>query len=270
MVVAAEYALLSTNDWVGGSTRSHAMGMHDSTWRNSPSIGVKGKEVVRVRRRGRVVFLGDSVTTGYGLVDRAARKAYPQLLQRRGEAAGWGVQWTVSALEGIDTSYAWRRCSRLVTAHQPDWVVVLLGLNDAHPPGDRRANSPLTFEHNLLSLADRILSLDARPILIAPHPRWRTHDGRPLDPSIMDPYAEAARNVARRWLLPCIDLHERFSAMHDLERLLPDGIHPSAAGHRVIARLVEQTLWPLLQTIGRCDGDHARPCVAAADSISTP
>lgn len=221
-----------------------------------------------MRRRRRVVILGDSVTAGYGLWGRTARMAYPRLLQAQGESFELAVQWTTSALDGIDTSYALRRFSRLVSSHQPDWVVVLLGLNDAHPPGDRPANTPVTFQQNLLSLVDRIISLDARPILIAPTPRWRTHDGCPLDPSIMRPYVDVVRNVARHVFLPCVDLHDRFQSIRDYERLLPDGIHPSAAGHRLIAALVGRTLWPLLGRVPPTPGDLATNDCPAAPTAS--
>lgn len=196
-------------------------------------------------RRSKLVLLGDSVTAGYGLRGRYARMAYPNLLQRRFSDWSVPVQTTVSALEGINTSYALRRFHRMVAAHEPDYVVVLLGLNDAEPPGRRAPNPPETFRRNLRTLVDRILALEARPVMVTPNPRFRSHDGSMLAEAVMCPYVEAVREVAHHCMLSCVDLYDRFLAAVDLQRLLPDGIHPSAAGHRVIARALSDQLLPL-------------------------
>src|SRR5262245_56684546 len=96
-----------------------------------------------VRQRMRLVILGDSVSAGYGLThDRTLSEgvpdqAFPQLLGARLTESGHDTEVVVSALDGIDTGYALRRFARLVTAHDPDWVLVMLGLNDVRPPGAR-------------------------------------------------------------------------------------------------------------------------------------
>ena len=47
-------------------------------------------------------------------------------------------------------------------------LVALLGLNDALPSGARPATSPAEYRSHLLALVDRVLSLGARPVLVAP------------------------------------------------------------------------------------------------------
>jgi lysophospholipase L1-like esterase len=56
----------------------------------------------------------------------------------------------------------------------------------------------------------------------------------------------AVRQAAQQVDLPWIDLHARFCS-GDLQVLLPDGVHPSAAGHRLIAETLAgelPCLWP--------------------------
>src|SRR5688572_20778537 len=82
-------------------------------------------------RRTRLLFVGDSVTAGYGLVPSLA---YPHLVAARLADRGLAVDVVVDALDGADSAYVLKRFDRMVTSHDPDWVVVALGLNDARPP----------------------------------------------------------------------------------------------------------------------------------------
>ncbi|HEX4148644.1 MAG TPA: SGNH/GDSL hydrolase family protein, partial [Pirellulales bacterium] len=124
-----------------------------------------------MQKRMRVVFLGDSVTAGVGL--SVGQPSFVQLLDVHCRRAGLPVECLASALDGIDTGYALKRFGRMVTALDPDWVVVMLGLNDALPAGQRTQTPPTEFQNNLLGLVDRILALGARPVLVAPNPRFR-------------------------------------------------------------------------------------------------
>lgn len=198
-----------------------------------------------MQQRMRIVFLGDSVTAGFGLDE--SQPSYVQLLDAHCRRCPLPAECLASALDGIDTAYALKRFDRMVTALDPDWVVVMLGLNDALPVGQRTITSPAEFQNNLLGLVDRILTLGARPVLIAPNPRIQSQAGdTPQQVDVMPPYAAAVRQTAEQIDLPWIDLHARFCS-GDLQELLPDGVHPSAAGHRLIAETLAgelPCLWP--------------------------
>jgi len=198
-----------------------------------------------VQQRMRIVFLGDSVTAGFGLAEDQPN--YVQLLHAHCRRAVLSAECIASALDGIDTAYALKRFDRMVTAFDPDWVVVMLGLNDALPAGQRTRTSPTEFQNNLLGLVDRILALGARPVLIAPNPRIECQAGdTPQRVDVMPDYLAAVRQAAEQVDLPWIDLHVRFCS-GDLPELLPDGVHPSAAGHRLIAETLAgelPCLWP--------------------------
>jgi len=195
-----------------------------------------------MRHRMRLVILGDSVTAGFGLDPAARHQAYPALLAGRLRQAGLPLKVIPSALDGIDTAYALRRFDRLVTAHRPDWVAVVLGLNDARPASGSPPVAPASFADNCRGLVERIRAQSAWPILVAPNPRLEpppAMGGRAID--LMRPYVQALRRVARHCAVSWIDLHGKMLA-HDPSELLADGVHPCAAGHRRIAELLAEAM----------------------------
>ena len=201
-----------------------------------------------MQQRMRVVFLGDSVTAGVGLSD--GQPTYVQLLDAHCHQCALPVECIASALDGIDTGYALKRFGRMVTALDPDWVVVMLGLNDAQPAGQRTQIAPSAFQNNLLGLVDRILTLGARPVLVAPNPRLNCCAGdMPQQVDLMPPYVAALRQTAEQADLPCVDIYARFCG-GDWQTLMPDGVHPGVAGHRLIADTLASELacfWPSTQ-----------------------
>lgn len=238
----------------------------------------------------RVVFLGDSVTAGYGLRGPRSCESYPKLLQD--EVTFRQLPWELipSALDGIDTRYALRRFARLVTAHQPDVVVILLGLNDARPAGRRESVPATAYEQNLLAIVDRVRGIGAEAMIVTPNPRFdlnspvtarpQTHeasggnsasDVAPGEgPELMCPYAEAAQRVARRQGLPLVDLYRVFAETGCLAELVPDGIHPGPSGHRLIAATLTEQLLPLLAQMrhrtdaSQCADTHSADARSAA------
>lgn len=195
-----------------------------------------------MEERMRLLLLGDSVTVGDGFSGVTARTRYVSHLRSR--LGPSHLELIDSALEGIDSGYALKRFNRMVTAFDPDAVLVLLGLNDARPPGARLAATPEQFRQNMLGLVDRILAIEARPILASPNPRFSIDAGEDT-PELMRPYADAVRDVAEHYQVGWIDLYERFLQQGDLLRLVPDGIHPGPAGHELIAEVLSESLAPL-------------------------
>ncbi len=74
----------------------------------------------------KIVFLGDSLTEGYGVASEAA---FPQLIQKKIFADK--LQWTVIS-SGSSGSTSASTLSRMkwVTKDKPEWVLILMGSND--------------------------------------------------------------------------------------------------------------------------------------------
>lgn len=200
-------------------------------------------------RRMRVLFVGDSVTAGFGL---AGAPSFAQLTVDRLAERGLAIEAFVDALDGADSRYVVRRFDRMVTAHDPDWVVLAVGLNDARPPAGREPCEPAAFAGNLLEIIDRVLSIGARLLLVVQNPRWTKPPAefataqQRNEADLMPQYADVVRGIADALALPLVDVHQALTAESDIAALIPDGTHPSALGHELMADLVTEELLTLL------------------------
>jgi acyl-CoA thioesterase-1 len=170
----------------------------------------------------RVVFLGDSLTAGYGL---DAGEAYPSLVQRRLREAGLNALVINAGVSG-DTSAGGLR--RLDWALDGDVavLVVALGGNDA-----LRGLGTEDLRRNLAAIIERARQRKVAVILA----------GMEAPPNLGRAYTSAFRQVYRDLaaasdvaLVPF--LLEGVAGSAALNQA--DGIHPNAAGARKVADLV--------------------------------
>ncbi len=180
-----------------------------------------------------VLFLGTSLTAGYGL---AAEEAYPALIQERIDRAGLPYQVVNAGVSGDTSAGGLRRLDWLL--RQPIEVLVLeLGANDM-----LRGQGIEAMRQNLQTIVDRLR--EARPqakLLVA---------GMRAAPNLGADYVAAFetsfRDLAERnggVLLPF--LLEGVAADPALNQA--DGIHPTAEGQRIVAEGVWAALRPLLE-----------------------
>jgi acyl-CoA thioesterase-1 len=178
-----------------------------------------------------IVVLGDSLTAGLGV---AAEEAYPALLQARLAREGFHYRVVNAGVSGDTTAGALRRVDWVLRA-RPAIVVVALGANDG-----LRGLPPATMRDNLVAIVTRLRKSGARVLLI----------GMRLPPNYGAAYtrefAEAFDAVARKTSVPLLPfLLEGVAGRAALN--LPDGIHPNAAGQRMVADTVWRALQPLLR-----------------------
>ena len=177
--------------------------------------------------RHRVVFLGDSLTAGYGL---AAAEAYPSLVQERLRDAGLAAEVVNAGVSG-DTSAGGLR--RLDWALDGDVKVLVLALggNDA-----LRGLSTGELRRNLAAIIERARQRNVAVVLA----------GMEAPPNLGQAYTSAFREVYRGLaaeyrvaLIPF--LLEGVAGRPELNQA--DLIHPNAEGARKIAALV----WPFVE-----------------------
>lgn len=178
-----------------------------------------------------IVALGDSLTAGFGL---AAEEAWPALIEARLRREGYPYRVVNAGVSGDTTAGGLRRVD-WVLRHRPEVAVVALGANDG-----LRGQSVDAMRANLVALVERLRAAGTRVLLA----------GMEVPPNYGAAYARAFRaafpEVARRtgaalmpFLLDGVAADPRLN--------LPDGIHPNAAGHRVIAERLWPHLVPLLR-----------------------
>ena len=184
-----------------------------------------------VDSRPKIVFLGDSLTIGLGLPHS---EAYPSLLQERLNKEGFDYAVVNAGVSG-DTSAG--GLSRLDWALQGDVriLVVALGGNDA-----LRGLPPTALKQNLATIIERAQAHDISVILAgmdAP-PNW----GRAYIVSFHKVYPE----LAEQYHVPLVPfLLQGVAGIDELNQ--PDGIHPTAAGARIVADNVWHVLKPIVQ-----------------------
>ena len=220
-----------------------------------------------------VVALGDSTTavddwSGQGV------EVYPDLLPGALAACGLRARVVNAGICGTTTRDAVARLDRDVRAHAPGLVVVQFGINDSWIDADEGSREPrLTreeYRENLRTLLRTLAADGARVVLMTPNPmRWAdpfyidvfekvpglldTRCERGLD-ALLDLYAQDARDVARAEAVPLVDVHRAFEeygaepgqSVADL-LLEGDGIHPSAAGQRLVCRALAAQIAALVR-----------------------
>jgi acyl-CoA thioesterase I len=179
-----------------------------------------------------VLFLGDSLTAGFGL---DPEQAFPALIQRKIDEAGLRYRVVNAGVSGETSAGALRRVEWLLA--QPIAVLVVeTGGNDA-----LRGQDPSTTEKNLQAILDRARAAPSPPRLVVVGMQAPPNYGADFTRRFRELYPRlAAKNGAV--LVPF--LLEGVAGIPALN--LPDGIHPTAEGHRKLADTVWKTLAPLL------------------------
>ena len=183
------------------------------------------------RGDGVVVALGDSLTAGFGV---AADEAFPARLEARLRTEGYAYRVVNAGVSGDTTSGGLRRVDWVLRT-SPEVVIVALGANDG-----LRGQSPQATRANLEEVVARLQAAGARVLLA----------GMRLPPNYGGDYTKEFEAVfpavARRAKVSLIPF--LLDGVAGIPRLnQADGIHPTAAGHQVIA----DHLWPYLRPLLR-------------------
>ena len=190
----------------------------------------------------RVACVGNSITEGHGLKDKKT-EAYPARLQQiLGDhylVQNFGLSGH-TLMNGTDRPYTrnkWNRFQKAL-ASSPDIVTIKLGTNDSKTPYDSLLHAD--FIRDLNAMIDSFQALPSKPYiyLCLPIPAdgevWTIRDS-----VISGEIIPRIRAVAQERELPIIDLYTPFKPFIDL---LPDKIHPNAAGAMIIAEEIARRI----------------------------
>ncbi|HEX3129452.1 MAG TPA: arylesterase [Thermoanaerobaculia bacterium] len=177
-----------------------------------------------------VVFLGDSLTAGYGLEES---QAYPVLVRANLEKAGHPVRVVNAGVSGDTTAGGLARLDWLLS-QKPDVVVVALGGNDG------LRGLPLEeAEKNLREIVRRSKEAGARVLLLGMQipPNY--------GPEYANGFAEMYPRIAKEMDVPLVPfLLEGVGGIARLNQA--DGIHPTAEGQVKVAETVTPYLEKML------------------------
>jgi acyl-CoA thioesterase-1 len=178
----------------------------------------------------RIVALGDSLTSGYGI---GLADAYPAVLQRRLEAAGYHYQVINAGVSGDTTARALRRYQSALDG-DVRILIVALGANDGLrgvAVEQVRSNlSAIIEEAQRRGIAVVLIAMDALPV-----------HGFPYSVAFHQVYYD----LADRYSVPLVP-SVPIKIMTDATLMQRDRAHPNQAGARAIAEFVWPYLEPLL------------------------
>jgi len=180
-----------------------------------------------------VVFLGDSLTAGFGV---EPAEAFPALVADKIRAAGLPFEVENAGLSGDTSAGGLRRIDWLL--QRPiDVLVIELGANDGLRGLDLKA-----MKTNLQAIIDKAKTKNPTVKIVLA--------GMQVPPNLGAEYASGFQRVFNELahdnnavLIPF--LLEGVGGQRELNQA--DLIHPNPAGHRIIADLVWRTLEPILR-----------------------
>jgi acyl-CoA thioesterase I len=185
------------------------------------------------RGEDRVVFMGDSITEGWGRLDRF----FP------------GKPYVNRGISGQTTPQMLIRFRSDVIDLKPRVVVILAGTNDV--AGNTGPMTPQMTQDNLMSMVDLAKTNHIRVVLASVLPAfdfpWRP--GLEPAPKIaalnawIKEYAARNRIVYLDYYTAMVDNRQGLKA-----ELTGDGVHPNEAGYAVMAPLAEKAI---TQALGR-------------------
>src|SRR5438034_6659126 len=180
-----------------------------------------------------ILVFGDSLSDGF-MLQRS--EAYPALLAQKLDAAGLNFQVTNASAAGGTTQGGLERLPAHLK-HRIDILVLELGINDAFRglPVDQ-------IQNNLQQIIDNVKARNPTVRIVIAGMQLPNYGADDYVSAFGKMFAElAAKNGAA--LVPY--LLDRVAGDPSLN--LPDGIHPNAAGQKVLA----ENVWRVLEPIAR-------------------
>jgi len=182
-----------------------------------------------------ILFLGDSITAGYG-VDPS--EAYPAIIQDKIEAAGWPFKVINAGVSGDTSAGGLSRLDWLLKS-RIDVLVLELGANDG-----LRGLPIENTSKNLQAIIDRTRQRYPKVKIIVAGmkmpPNWGGDYGRQFEQM----FAELAKKN-KAALVPFV--LEGVGGVRNLNQA--DAIHPTPEGHKRVAANVWKALEPVVKSL---------------------
>jgi acyl-CoA thioesterase-1 len=179
-----------------------------------------------------VLFLGTSLTAGYGL---DVELAYPALIQYEIDAAGLDYRVVNAGVSGETSAGGLRRIDWLL--REPVAVLVLeLGANDG-----LRGLDPGAMKRNLAEIIARVRAAYPAVRVVIAGMEAPPNFGRSYTTAFRSVFRDLARETDAALIPFLLDGVGGVLALNQA-----DGIHPTAKGHEVVAVSVWSVLGPVL------------------------
>jgi lysophospholipase L1-like esterase len=211
--------------------------------------------IMTLREKITVVCFGDSITEAEAGVSEP-QKRWPDILGRRLSEEFPGTEFSVinSGVGGNSAREAMARYERDVTAHNPDYVLLEFGGNNDDPKRRERRVDETEFREHLRRFRDGLPAktkvvvitfpqvIDSRHIY-STYPEYQElkakyggHDAR------VEMFRNITREFARENGYPVADLSAEMRKFDAAKHTLPDGVHLTEDGNRLLAGMIFEIL----------------------------
>ena len=174
-----------------------------------------------------IVVVGDSLSSGYGLT---ADQSWVAMLRERLDAEAYGYEVVNASIAGDTSAGGLARLPRLLAEHSPAVVVIEIGGNDG-----LRGQPVETLRANVAKMIELSQQHGARVLLA----------GIQIPPNYGPAYTRELASVypelATQYGVTLVDFLLDGVALHP-ELMQHDGIHPNAAGQKVVLENVWRVL----------------------------
>jgi acyl-CoA thioesterase-1 len=170
----------------------------------------------------KILFIGDSLTAGYGL---ELEQAFPALIEQVLIKKGKQIKVINAGESGASSASAYPRLKWFIK-QEPSLIILALGSNDG-----LRGQAIEQIKENLTKAIKLAQEKKIKLVLV----------GMQMPPNYGKDYTNQFRSLygelAKQFNIPLVNfLLEGVAGKSDLN--LPDGIHPNAAGHKIMAQTV--------------------------------
>ncbi|PTX97581.1 hypothetical protein DB346_21575 [Verrucomicrobia bacterium LW23] len=196
-----------------------------------PAPAATPVDITAIEGKIRVACVGDSITAGAGA---GKGKAYPTQLQEllgdKWDVKGYGLSGHTLMNSG-NAPYMKKPAFQQAQDFKPHVVIIMLGTNDTKPQNwEKKADFVPDYEIMIAAFA----ALDSKPkiYLCRPCPVPGNGNFKINEAGVREQAPLIDKLVADHKLAGVIDMH---NALADKPQMLPDRVHPNAAGARVMA-----------------------------------
>lgn len=180
-----------------------------------------------------LLVMGDSLSAAYNL---RQEQGWVSLLQDHFSETEQDIKVVNASVSGETTQGGLARFEQLLSTHQPRWVILELGANDA------LRGYPLTHtKQNLETMVEQSQQIDAQVLLVGNHiPLNYGKRYTELFFSLYGQIAEQYQTAYMPFMLEGVALNR--------DLMLPDGLHPNEEGQVIMLDSILPYLLPLIET----------------------
>ncbi len=199
------------------------------------SISAYSNEPTKPPAPLKIACIGDSITFGVGIKDRAVNSYPAQLSEMLGGntiVRNFGVSGATLLRKG-NNPYWKRQNYKTALEFNPNIVIIKLGTNDSKPVNWKYKSEYIS---DYIDLIESFQKLASKPTVWICYPapaypgRWGI-----TDTVMKEEIIPMIDTISKQADVEIIDL---YSALNDRKELFPDSVHPNAAGAKIMAETI--------------------------------